>query len=224
MNVAYSNLDFETPMTGFSFSQDVEHHGFELFSPSTATALNLNSESPSKETNTCFRPINNALKDYDLENKVRGDKPAALEAGTGRDFINNPSLGKDVSVVFVAGLSSSEAEARTESCESEGTVLCPLERVNADCMTCLKDLINSRTVSCIAPMLTQDTNVPDSSPTPRVAEAPRDLTHVPEFRVEAAVTQPAPVLVPATRVRAAVGPAISCTLFYISGGSGWHLV
>nr|XP_013770107.1 PREDICTED: uncharacterized protein LOC106456429 [Pundamilia nyererei] len=101
---------------------DVEHHGFELFSPSTATALNLNSESPSKETNTCFRLINNALKDYDLENKVRGDKPAALEAGTG------------------------------------------------------------------------------------VAEAPRNLTHVPEFRVEAAVTQPAALQAPAPSHVSAGGP------------------
>lgn len=64
--------------------------------------------------------------------KFGGDKSAALEAGTGYDFIDNPSLGKDVSVVCVAGLSSSEAEALTESCESEGTVLCPLERVNED--------------------------------------------------------------------------------------------
>lgn len=132
INVAHSNLDFETPMTGFCFSQDVVHHGFELCSPSTVTPLKLNSESPSKETNTCFRLINNALKDYDLQNKVWGDKSAALEAGTGYDFIDNPSLGKDVSVVCVAGLSSSEAEALTESCESEGTVLCPLERVNED--------------------------------------------------------------------------------------------
>lgn len=185
-------------MTGFCFSQDVVHHGFELCSPSTATPLKLNSESPCKETNTCFRLINNALKDYDLQNKVPGDKSAALEAGTGYDFIDNPSLGKDVSVVCVAGLSSSEAEALTESCESEGTVLCPLERVNEDCMTCVKDLINSMTVSCIAPVLTQETIAPDPSPTQRVAEAPRNLTPVPEFRVEAAVTQPAPVLVPAT--------------------------
>lgn len=145
--------------------------------------------------------------------------PAALAAES--EFVNNLFMDKDWNVVHMAELTSSKTEALSESSyEYEGAVFCSLERATEDSMNSVKDLLNSKAISSVASMLTQEANVLDSNSTPRVAEVPLDITPVPDFQVEAApssqdlcqfqaarvratMCQPSPAPVPAPRVRVA---------------------